>query len=161
MGARGAQATRGLVLGWATCTGTDLAVGQVDLEPHHGLGPPDGEFEVRTEPGSGVPLLVTRMTEAAVLDVRAGRRRLVEQTSDRHLRGWRLCEHDRREHPEDGEREGCNDEDFPHYRLLNCGELRSEPHPPLQPTSPTVARHTAGSASLLPQAASKRQEKNH
>src|SRR5207237_9927327 len=96
-------------LGWAACAGTDLTVGQVDFEPHHGLGPPDGEFEVRTEPGSGVPLLVTRTTEAAVLDVRAGRRRLVEQTSDGHLRGWCRCVLARRANSGDGQRGGCHD----------------------------------------------------
>src|SRR5262249_9505595 len=66
-----------------------LPVLQVDLETENSLDSPDREFEVRPKAGSGVPLAITGPRQVAVIEVRAHRGDLIEETGDRHrgLRG--------------------------------------------------------------------------
>src|SRR5439155_16853521 len=82
-----------------------------------------------------------------------------EEPGDRHLRRRRLRQDRRRQHGNGGEGEDCDDEELPHYRLLSCGEQPSNRSVPPPPTSPTVARRTAGSGHLVSQGRSKVKEK--
>src|SRR6266849_5723090 len=77
----GGRAARGpaRVAREATVVGPGLPILEVQLEAEHGLDTPDSELEVRTEPGSGVPLLVTVASEVAVVGVSANRRYLVDE----------------------------------------------------------------------------------
>src|SRR5436309_13821310 len=126
-GARGhpRDLSGGVGSGTLTCTvsfSTSLTPAQVQLESHHGLGPSYLERKVRTEPGPGVPIIVPGTREVSVLVVPPERRDLVEESGDRHLRRRRLRQDRWSQHRDGDEGEDCSDEEFPHYRLLKCGE---------------------------------------
>src|SRR5262249_29620643 len=99
----------------AAIVGPGLAVGQVDLETQDGLDPADRKLEVRTEPGTPIPLTVAVTGQVTVVRVPAHRRDLVEETGDRHLRSRRLGIPGRRQHHEDDKGEYCRDEESTHY----------------------------------------------
>src|SRR5262249_23325986 len=112
----------------AAIVGPGLAVGQVDLETQDGLDPADRKLEVRTEPGTPIPLTVAVTGQVTVVRVPAHRRDLVEEPGDRHLRDRRLGKPWRSQRHEGDKGEYCRNEGSMHYRPpQNSGEPQVNP----------------------------------
>ena len=134
----------------APVVGPGLPVLQVDLEPEHGLDPPDLEREVRTEPGPAVPLPIAGAGQVAVVEVPARRGDLVEEPGDRDPGRRRLREDRRSQQRKDDAGEERLDEESSHDRLLLSGgeKPRTVDDTP-RPSSPTATRRLGALAPSL------------